>query len=67
EYTMSVKELEEAKDINPNYTPARLALGVTYYKMGQMEKARGEWLKVLHQNPDDQRVQIYLNLLKKET
>ncbi|MEK7689197.1 MAG: tetratricopeptide repeat protein, partial [Deltaproteobacteria bacterium] len=62
DYSKSVRELEEAININPEYIPARINLGITYYTMGHIEKAKAEWMKVLHKNPNDKKAQMYMNL-----
>lgn len=64
DYSRAAKLLEEAANINPRYTPARIQLGLTYYLMGERERAKAEWLKVLHEDPDHRLANMYLNLLK---
>lgn len=63
DYNGAIRELEDAVKINPGYLPSRIQLGLTYYAMGQHEKAKTEWLKVLRQQPDDKMAQMYMNLL----
>ena len=59
----ALKTLEEAVERNPEHPSSRIQLGLTYYVMGQHEKAKTEWLKVLRKRPDDKMAQMYLNLL----
>ncbi len=66
DYSKAISELEETIKLNPGCSPARVQLGLTYYLMDKKEQAKAQWLKVLHDNPNDKKVHVYLNLLKKE-
>ncbi|MEK6759830.1 MAG: tetratricopeptide repeat protein [Deltaproteobacteria bacterium] len=63
DYPNSIRELDEAIKLNAEYPTARIQLGLTYYVMGQQEKAKTEWLKVLRGFPENKMAQMYLNLL----
>lgn len=62
-YQQSVKELEEAINLNPDFPDGITQLGLTYYAMGQLDKAKHEWLKVLRIRPGDKMAMMYMNLL----
>jgi len=63
DFENALKELEETVRENPDYAHSRVQLGLTYYTMGQHERAKSEWLKVLRANPEDKVAQMYMNLL----
>lgn len=50
---------------NPNYLPAYLQLGLSYYAMGEYELARKQWERVLEKDPDNVVAKTYLNMLQK--
>lgn len=63
DFANSVKELAEAVELHEDYTMPRIQLGLTYYTMGQNEKARVEWKKVLEKDPEDKLAKMYMTLL----
>lgn len=63
DYPNAVRELTEAVRINEAYIPARIQLGLTFYAMGLLEKARAEWGRVLEKNPEDKLARMYMSLL----
>ena len=65
DYNKSVQILDEAVNLNPDYLNARVQLGITYFTMGQPERARTEWMKVITKDPNNKLASMYLNLLKK--
>ncbi|MEE9614973.1 MAG: tetratricopeptide repeat protein [Thermodesulfobacteriota bacterium] len=66
DFSRSVRELEDAAKMNAAYHAARVQLGLTYYAMGQRDRAKAEWLKVLRFDPNDKMANMYMNLLKDE-
>ena len=56
----------KAKLINPNYGPAWVQLGLSYYMAGHTGLAFEEWEKALQFNPDLKEAKTYMKLLKKE-
>jgi len=67
DYNKSVRILDQAVNLNPDYLNARVQLGITYFTMGQPERARTEWMKVITKDPNNKLASMYLNLLKKES
>jgi len=63
DFNSAVRVLQEAVGQNPGYPSSRIQLGLTFYVMGQHEKAKTEWLKVLREHPRDRMAQMYMNLL----
>ncbi len=51
----------------PNYMPARIALGVLYYGNGKILEAQSEWEKVLIKDPRNDEALMYLNLSRTAT
>lgn len=60
----TISLLEKILKYYPEYLIARRNLGVIYYKLGDNEKAKGEFEKVLQLNPNDLEVQKVLEKLK---
>lgn len=64
------KSFDELKSLaleEPNYTPARIALGVLYYGNGKILEAQSEWEKVLVKDPRNEEALMYLNLSRTAT
>ena len=61
----AISHFVKAKELNPEYGPARVQLGLSYYVKGLARLAFEEWEKALKRNPDLKEAQTYLSLLKK--
>lgn len=57
------KELEIAVTINPQYVPARVALGVMYMTLGRHDEAALAWRESLAIDPTHRPAKVYLRLL----
>lgn len=55
-------ELMEATHSRPEYTRARIALGVVLLVTGQREQAMREWEKALEQDPQARAAEMYLRM-----
>jgi tetratricopeptide (TPR) repeat protein len=60
-------ELRTLKNENPDYLPARLALGILFYGNGNILEAQTEWEKVLSKEPTHAEAAMYLNLSRTAT
>lgn len=63
----AIEELRSLKNEEPNYAPARIALGVLHYGNGNVLEAQTEWEKVLLKDPYNQEANMYINLSKTAT
>jgi tetratricopeptide (TPR) repeat protein len=63
----AIEELRMLKNENPNFAPARIALGVIHYGNGNVLEAQAEWEKVLLKDPFHSEANMYLNLSKTAT
>jgi tetratricopeptide (TPR) repeat protein len=63
----AIEELRILKNEEPNYAPARIALGVIHYGNGNVLEAQAEWEKVILKDPFNQEANMYLNLSKTAT
>ena len=64
------KSFDELKSLaleEPNYMPARIALGVLFYGNGKILEAQSEWEKVLIKDPKNEEALMYLNLSRTAT
>lgn len=61
----SIENLTHCLLENPNYLPALIQLGLTYYVMGETDLAKKQWERVLDKDKDNSVVKVYLNMLKK--
>jgi tetratricopeptide (TPR) repeat protein len=59
----SLRELLEAKRLNPKYAPAGVQLGITYFSLGRNADAQTEWKNVLSYEPDNARATMFLKLV----
>lgn len=57
------KELEIAVTINPQFVPARVALGVVYMTLGRHDEAALAWRESLAIDPTHRPARVYLRLL----
>lgn len=55
-------ELRSLKSQKPDYIPARIALGLLHYGKGNTIEAQTEWQGALLKDPDNEEIQMYLNL-----
>lgn len=63
----ALDELRSLKNDRPDYTPARVALGVLYYGCGKVLEARSEWERILVKDPRNEEALMYLNLSQTAT
>jgi tetratricopeptide (TPR) repeat protein len=63
----AIEELRSLKNEEPNFAPARIALGVIHYGNGNVLEAQSEWEKVLLKDPFQSEASMYLNLSKTAT
>ncbi len=63
----AIEELRNLKNEEPNYAPARIALGVIHYGNGNVLEAQSEWEKVLMKDPFHSEANMYLNLSRTAT
>jgi tetratricopeptide (TPR) repeat protein len=63
----AIEELRIVKNEEPNYAPARIALGVIHYGNGNVLEAQSEWEKVILKDPYNSEANMYLNLSKTAT
>ena len=63
----AIEELRTLKNEEPNYAPARIALGVIHYGNGNVLEAQTEWEKVLLKDPFHSEASRYLNLSRTAT
>lgn len=63
----AIEELKTLKNEEPNYSPARIALGVLHYGNGNILEAQSEWEKVLLKDPFQAEASMYLNLSRTAT
>lgn len=59
-------QLETILEKNPNFTSARLRLGLALHRQGEVEKARLEWERCVEEDPRDMRAKAYLASLGEE-
>ncbi|MBC7427783.1 MAG: tetratricopeptide repeat protein [Bacteriovorax sp.] len=63
----AIEELRNLKNEEPNFAPARIALGVIHYGNGNVLEAQSEWEKVLIKDPFHAEASMYMNLSKTAT
>lgn len=56
-------ELERVRDGNPRFMAARLNLGLVYYRLERLERAREEWHACERLQPTHPQVRAYLTML----
>ena len=66
-FAKAVEELKELKQQNPNYIPARLALGLHFYSNGKIIEAQNEWRNIVHKEPKNKEANMYLKLSQSAT
>ncbi len=58
------QEFEKVKVERPNYLPARISLGVTYFALNDKELAKKEWKSVLEIDAQNKTAIMYLNMVE---
>lgn len=67
-YTSKAFEtLNNLKEVDPTYMPARVALGLLYYGNGNVVEAQLEWKFVLRKDANNAEAQMYLQMSEKAT
>lgn len=62
----AIEHLTQCLLENPNYLPAYVQLGLSYYTMGEYELAKKQWENVLEKDPDNTIAKTYMNMLNKK-
>jgi tetratricopeptide (TPR) repeat protein len=62
----AIEQLQLALEGNPRYVPARLNLGLAWYRKGRIEDAEREWQECRLQESRNPQVRAYLALLEQE-
>ncbi len=57
------EEFEKVKSQKPNYLPARISLGVTYFALANREAAKNEWEAVMELDPENKTAEMYLRMV----
>ena len=60
----AMQELEQLRNENPAYTPARIQLGLLHYSQGNQLDAEIEWESVLKTDPAHREARAYLEMSK---
>ncbi len=60
----ALTELEAAAARAPEHAPARVALGLTYYRLGRRDDAEAAWRKALSLDPNQRPAEVYLRMLE---
>jgi tetratricopeptide (TPR) repeat protein len=63
QYEAALRELRKVKLDRPKYVPGRISLGVTHFKMGELNQARLEWREVLEIDPENRTAGMYLRMV----
>ncbi len=63
--TRSMQELQQLKQEHPQFTPARIQLGLLHYSQGNILDAELEWENVLAIDPENREAQAYIQMAKK--
>jgi tetratricopeptide (TPR) repeat protein len=63
--TRSMQELQQLKREHPNFSPARIQLGLLHYSQGNLLDAELEWESVFQLEPKNREAQNYLEMSKK--
>jgi tetratricopeptide (TPR) repeat protein len=62
----AITNFAKAKEVNPNYGPAWVQMGLSYYMKGLSGLAMEEWQNALKQIPNLKEAEAYSGLLNKE-
>ncbi len=60
----AMQELQQLKNENPNYIPARIQLGLLHYSQGNLLDAELEWETALETEPANREAHSYLEMAK---
>lgn len=63
--TRSMQELQQLKQENPKYIPARIQLGLLHYSQNNILDAELEWENILSIDPKNREAHAYLQMAKK--
>jgi tetratricopeptide (TPR) repeat protein len=63
----AIDVLKIVKSETPDYLPAKMALGLIYYSMGNIIEAQNEWKSVLFKSPAHTDASMYLDLSNQAT
>jgi lipoprotein NlpI len=62
----AIEQLQLALDGNPRYVPARLNLGLAFFRKGRSDDAAREWQECRVQDPKNPQARAYLSMLDRE-
>ena len=65
DYTSALESLEQAHVLNPEDTGTLFALGVVYYKLGNLKLAKSYFASVLEINPNDEQAKGLMDMMAK--
>ena len=65
DYTSALESLEQAHVLNPRDTGTLFALGVVYYKLGNLKLAKSYFASVLEINPNDEQAKGLMDMMAK--
>jgi tetratricopeptide (TPR) repeat protein len=60
----AIEVLRAVKSDHPHFSPARVALGLVHYGLGNVVEAQTEWQQALMREPNNQELHMYLSLSK---
>ena len=65
DYESALESLEQAHVLNPEDTGTLFALGVVYYKLGNLKLAKSYFASVLEINPNDEQAKGLMDMMAK--
>ena len=65
DYKSALESLEQAHVLNPEDTGTLFALGVVYYKLGNLKLAKSYFASVLELNPNDEQAKGLMDMMAK--
>jgi Flp pilus assembly protein TadD len=65
DYKSALESLEQAHVLNPEDTGTLFALGVVYYKLGNLKLAKSYFASVLEINPNDEQAKGLMDMMAK--
>ena len=65
DYKSALESLEQAHVLNPEDTGTLYALGVVYYKLGNLKLAKSYFASVLEINPNDEQAKGLMDMMAK--
>jgi Tfp pilus assembly protein PilF len=63
----AIREVTRVLRANPAYLDAAVQLGLTYWSLGQADRAAAEWRKVVLAEPTREDARLYLKLVARGT